>query len=662
MTEKIKMFYDALKRKDYRLARRPLPLDPDASHDRGDEGYMEYLRTILEQSRPLFLDGDEIGFHQSFNKIGRAWANGNYTPDYARIITDGFDETIRRIRESRKHAETEKQKQLADDMIECLVLTADFAEKYRLAAKETGRDRLAAALERIPHKGAETFYEFCVFFKICIFLLRASRTNHVTLGRFDQYAYPFYEADRRRGVSKEELFETLEELFLSLNVDSDIYKGVQTGDNGQSMVLAGFDEQGNYLFNELSDLCLEASRELKLIDPKINLRVGKNTPLEVYIKGTRLTKEGLGFPQYSNDDVVIPGLIALGYAPEDARNYAVAACWEFTIPNCAADRPNLCTMDFPKVVSDAVHEKLTESPDFETLMGHVRRAIEAQCDEIAKTHSNTWGRSLPVDSLFTDGCIESLVGTYDGGSKYHNYGCHGAGISNAADALAAIKKTVYEEKSVTAKELLRALDENFQGHEELRNRLRACPKMGNNDDYVDSVACELMDAFSTSLNGRPNDIGGVFRAGTGSAMEYLRKGKLCPATADGRLAGQPYASSFSPSLDVKTTGLLSVIQSFTKFPLERIINGGPLTIEIHDTVFRNEIGVEKTAELVRQFILLGGHQLQLNAVNRERLLDAQKHPENYPDLIVRVWGWSGYFNELDKEYQDHIIRRLEYQA
>lgn len=136
--------------------------------------------------------------------------------------------------------------------------------------------------------------------------------------------------------------------------------------------------------------------------------------------------------------------------------------------------------------------------------------------------------------------------------------------------------------------------------------------------------------------------------------------KKCPATADGRKAGEAYSSSFSPSLDVKPSGLLSVIQSFTKYDMRKIINGGPLTLEIHDSVLRNDIGIKKTAALVKKFIDLGGHQLQLNSLNRENLIDAQKNPEKYPNLIVRVWGWSGYFNELVREYQDHIIRRTEF--
>ena len=190
--------------------------------------------------------------------------------------------------------------------------------------------------------------------------------------------------------------------------------------------------------------------------------------------------------------------------------------------------------------------------------------------------------------------------------------------------------------------------------------LISSPKMGDNDDYVDSLATEIIQAFSDNMNGRDNGIGGVWRAGTGSAMEYIWRGEECPATADGRRSGEPYSSSFSPSLDVKNNGLLSVIQSFTKYDMKNIINGGPLTVEIHDSVLRSDVGISKVAMLVKTFIALGGHQLQLNSVNRERLLDAQANPEKYPGLIVRVWGWSGYFSELDVKYQNHIIRRVEH--
>jgi len=477
--------------------------------------------------------------------------------------------------------------------------------------------------------------------------------------------FPFYLHDKKRGVSDEALLECLEEFFISLNFDGDLYPGIQLGDNGQSMVLGGYDAEGNEMFNPLSRLCMQASLELNLIDPKINLRVSKKTPLELYELGTRLTKQGLGFPQYLNDDVVVSGLVKLGYDKKDALDYGVAACWEYIVPNCAFDIPNIAIMNFPKVINTAIHEHLLTCSTFDELLQRVAEGIEAECErQIARANTETFPPS-PYLSIYVDGCLEQAQDFPSYPAKYNNFGCHGVGIANAADALAAVKKLVYNgmESSaprIYARQLLNALDKNFEGYDELRRRLLDAPKMGNNDDYVDSIASALMAAFSKSMNNRPNNRGGICRAGTGSAMEYILSSKNVPATADGRKAFEPYGSSFSPALSTKLDGPLSVIQSFTKYDLSDIINGGPLTLELHDATFRNDEGIRKVALLVKAFIDRGGHQLQLNAINRDRLLDAQKHPEKYPNLIVRVWGWSGYFCELDLQYQDHIIKRTEF--
>jgi formate C-acetyltransferase len=532
--------------------------------------------------------------------------------------------------------------------------------KYREKAKELGKTELYEALKVVPMEGAQDYYQATIVMRFLQYILRLDRHSHMTLGRYDQYMKPYYDASVAKGATYDDLLETTELFFISMNIDTDIYSGVQQGDNGQSLVLGGCDEDGNDAFNDLSEICLQASEDLKVIDPKINLRVNKNTPLSLYERGTRLTKQGLGFPQYSNDDVVIPGLIKLGYEPKDAYNYIVAACWEYIIPFCSADIPNKRTLNFPLAVSRAIRENLLSAESFDQLIECAKREISKACDE---NIASVWGyieRGGVKLSIFTDGCIESLTNLWQGGTKYKNFGSHGTGIANAADALAALKKLVFEEKSVTREELLDALEKDFEGYEPLRKRLLACPKMGNNDDYVDSIAGELMSHFGAYLNGKPNGLGGIWRAGTGSAMEYISAAKNCPATADGRHAGTPYGSSFSPSLEFHPDGLLSVIQSFTKHDMTDLINGGPLTLEIHDTVLRNDIGIKKTAALVKAFIDLGGHQLQLNSINRERLIDAREHPEKYPNLIVRVWGWSGRWNELGKEYQDHIIKRVEF--
>ena len=636
MTELVRKMLDQLKSKEYKKLRK--------------EGL----------DHPILLPVDIFGFNFSWKNRQKALHEGNLTPSYKKVLDRGLialrEELSERVLRETDEKKLEYGRRMLDDVDACI----EGCRVMRDIAKEAGNVRLFEALSRAPLYPAESFYEACITLKACAYFLRIRRVPHIGLGRFDQYMYPFYKGDLERGVSAEELFETLEAFFISLNYDTDLYPGVQLGDNGQSIVLGGRNMDGSSAYNELSEACMRASLELSLIDPKVNLRVDKNTPHEIFVLGTELTKQGLGFPQYSNDDVVIPSLISYGYEPEDAYNYVVAACWEFIIPEKGADIPNIGTMNFPLIVSRAVSKHLASCDSFEDFYKKVEEEIACEADEIVTTRNAKPYLDMPLLSFFVEGCIDSLADVFHGGAKYKNYGCHGAGIANATDALAAIKKVVFEDKSVSAKTLVAALDADFAGYEELRNTLVACPKMGNNDDYADTIASMLMDSFSGVLTKYKTPYGGIWRAGTGSAMHYIISAEKCPATADGRHKGEPYSSSFSPSLDIKTAGLLSVIQSFTKYDMKKICNGGPLTIEIHDTMLRNDVGIEKIAALVKIFVEFGGHQLQLNSINRERLLDAQAHPEEHKNLIVRVWGWSGYFCELDTSYQNHIIRRTEY--
>ena len=207
-----------------------------------------------------------------------------------------------------------------------------------------------------------------------------------------------------------------------------------------------------------------------------------------------------------------------------------------------------------------------------------------------------------------------------------------------------------------------ALEDNFSDQESLWNKLKhEAPKFGNDDDFVDDIAITLLNIFSELTAGVSNERGGCFRPGSGSAMYYLWHIKDVGATPDGRRQGEPLSANFSPGLNVKLNGPVSIIKSFSKPDMTRIINGGPLTLELHDTVFRNTSSIRKVSCLVKSYMDMGGQQLQINAVNREQLIEAQKHPELHKNLIVRVWGWSGYFVELDEEYQNHIIQRVELQ-
>ena len=628
------------------------------------------LKYMLDAERPMLFEDDRFGFNRTVQTTPCAMVGetlhkhsmGNITVNYPYALSVGMDTLLFRVNEKLSKCDDAKKKEFYEAMKDAIELCLDFSDKYRDYAKEQGATELYEALCQVPHKGATSFYEACVFMKFIQFTLRCNRNEHITLGGFDKYMLPYFEADLKKGVSDEELFETLEDFFVTLNIDSDTYFGVQQGDNGMSMVLGGRDVEGNDRYNKLSELCMKASMELCLIDPKINLRVDKNTPIERLEFATELTKKGLGFPQYCNDDIVIPGLIKLGYAPEDAHDYTVAACWEFIIPNKSYDIPNLEKVNFPRAIEKAVNQKLVNCESFEDFMKAAKECVEEECHTVAHIMLNKGRGMSPYLSVFVDDCIERGLDASMGGSVYHNDGAHGVGIAPAADAIAAIKKAVFEDKKYTAEEIVAAINANFKGYSELRNYLIGCPKMGNNDEYVDGFADILMDTFVSVFSQYKTRYGGIFRAGTGSAMEYLSSAAKVGATADGRYAKSAFGSSFSPSPIAKLNGPLSCIQSFTRYDLSKIINGGPLTMEIHDNTFRNEDGIKKVAALVKAFIDLGGHQLQLNSINRETLLDAQAHPENHKNLIVRVWGWSGYFNELDVEYQNHIISRTEFMA
>ncbi len=608
------------------------------------------LLADTEAERPLILEDEPIVFTRTVSNIPEIytveeWEEirknhfvhergylSNLSPDYETVLKDG-------LLVLKKKADSFLSRE-----IDAILRLSDA---YRDEARRIGRKDVAEVLERVPRYGASSFREALQLFRIIHYCLWLEGNYHVTCGRFDQYMSPYLQHDlEKKALSVEEALELVKEFFLTFNKDSDTYVGVQQGDNGQSMVLGGMIHGGEEGFNLLSEMCLKASYTNMMIDPKINLRVSARTPMEVFEKGSELTKAGLGFPQYSNDDVVIPGLVRLGYAPEDAANYAVAACWEFIIPKYGFDIANIGALSFPKAVDRALHggKRFDRYQDLEK---EVCLKIREIADEIiAQIHDLYFAPSPLLESLLQP--------------KYYNFGIHGTGLSDAADSLAALNKYVFDENRYTLDQVIDAMDRDFDDAPEMLRLLRyEAPKMGSNDDLPDGISVRLLDSFSEALSGRKNCLGGFYRAGTGSAMFYLRHASEIGASPDGRRKGEPFGANFSPSLFSRTKGPYSVISSFTKQHFQNAINGGPLTMEFSHSVFSAEDGVAKTAALVRSFILKGGHQLQLNSVNPEIMKDAQVHPENHASLIVRVWGWSAYFIELDKEYQDQVIARQE---
>ncbi|MDO4338188.1 MAG: pyruvate formate lyase family protein [Eubacteriales bacterium] len=583
----------------------------------------------------------------------------NINPEYMLLVNAGFDEKRVEISKELENSCTKEKETLLHAMLDVMDSIQKFAECYRKEAEKVGNKVVAETFSKIPAQKPETFLEALQFLRLVHYCLWSSFNYHNTLGRFDQYMFPYFDRERKAGtLTEEEALELLEEFFISCNKDSDLYTGMQQGDNGQSIVLGGLNPDGTESFNELSRLCMQASLELKLIDPKINLRVNKNTPVELYEFGSKLTRQGLGFPQYLNDDVVIPCLKKWGYEDQDAYNYAVAACWEHIIPGRGTDIPNINTMSYVRTIVDTL-EQLPECESFDQYLELVHQSIREQAEVLMNQVKNVYMEPAPLMSLMMQDTIRTGRDVSKG-NYYNNYGFHGAGLSTAVDSLAAIRKYVFEDKMISGADMADMCRNNFRGHEDIQNMLRyEAPKMGNDDDKVDELAVTLLDWFADALEGRTNDQGGIFRAGTGSAMYYVWDSKERMATPDGRREGEELACNYSPSLFIRCDGPVSILKSFAKPNLERVANGGPLTIELSDTMFRNDESIKKVGMFVKSYIDLGGYQMQINAVNREKMLDAKAHPENYRNLIVRVWGWSGYFVELDECYQDHIIKRME---
>ena len=562
----------------------------------------------------------------------------NLCPDYAKVLNKGLMDLGK-----------ENNSYFSRSVQAILELT----RKYETEAYRINRNDLAEILRQVPAYPARTFHEALVSLRIINFAIWVEGEYQISLGRFDQYLYPFYKRDIENGIiTKEKAYELLEEFFLSLNIDDDIYPGVQPGDNGQSLMLGGRTQDGTYLFNDISSMALEASENLKLIDPKINIRVDKHTPAEIYDLGTRLTKVGLGFPQYNNDDVIIKGLVDLGYEYEDAVEYVVAACWEFIIPALAEDVVNIAALSFPKTIDECLHEDLLSAPTYDDFKIAIRNRIEKDTQAIMQSVANLHFVCAPL--------LDGLMNYPDNKPKYINYGMHGVGISTGVDSLTAIENHIYDLQDISKQELIEAVDKNFEGYPEILHKLRyETEKLGSDEQTSNQNLSFLLDCFSSYLNKKPNDKNGIWRAGTGSAMYYLWYAENIGASPDGRRKGEPLSANYSVSLFAQTSPF-SLLNAMTSFDLSKIINGGPLTIEFHSSLFSDEEAIRTVASYVKTFIHKNGHQLQLNAVNADTLKDAQLHPENYPFLIVRIWGWSAYFIELDKPYQDHVIARQEY--
>lgn len=574
-----------------------------------------------------------------------------------------------------------------------------FAHRYAALARskaeaETDEQRRAELIriaqncEWVPENPARNYYEALqsMWFTYCALMLEGWGLG-MSLGRVDQYLYPYYKKDLDSGlITRQFAGELLACLMIQMNGVCNFYSA-ESARNGpgfpmiSNIVVGGVDIRGRCAVNDLSYLILEAEDIVRLTSEDIVVRVNRNTPDEFLIKACDVAKNLHGKFKFISDETSIQMLLSVGKPPEYARDYGVVGCNFPTVSRHSLDLSG-DVHSLPKMLELALNDgkdRLTgkqiglhtgdprKFASYEEVWNAYTAQVEKLISDIYPYHYKA--RELyaeycpqPFQSALTDGCIEKLKDITAGGSEFRVDPIAGGGIVNVADSLAAIKKAVFEEKQITMSELIDALDKDFVGENRIRKILDKCPKFGNDDEYVDSIANEVIVHFSDQAN-KTHPFGGATPAMTGAyATMNIGLGLTVAALPDGRKAGTPLADGgVSPSQGKNVNGATATMNSVAKLDHVRMANGSVLNMRFDSSGLSGRENMQKFADMIRSFCEMGGWLVQFNIISTETLRDAQKNPGNYRDLLVRVATWSAYFVELPPELQDDIIARLEFE-
>jgi formate C-acetyltransferase len=523
-----------------------------------------------------------------------------------------------------------------------------------------------------------------------------SNGHSLSLGRLDQYLYPFYKKDAEAGlVAPEQAKELLSCFWLKLLAVKKVRSWSHTrfsagGPLYQNVTIGGVTREGADAVNELSYLILESVGDMKLTQPNLTVRYHKGMSDDFLRVAIEVIKRGFGMPAFNNDEVIVPGMLKLGVSLEDARDYSAIGCIEVAVPGKWGYRTTgMSFLNLMRVFLAAINGGLdtktgrTFHGGAGTLesFGSFDELMAAWKDQLAYYAKTSVGIDTAIDaaleelvpdilcSTFTDDCVARGKHIKEGGAVYDYVSGLQVGIANLGNSLAAVKKFVFEEKTVAPKVLHDALESDFAGAngELLRLRLlNQAPKYGNDDDYVDSLVVEAYGAYVGEMAKYHNTrygrgpIGCGYYPGTSSISANVPSGSVVPATPDGRRAWTPLAEGCSPTQGTDTHGPTAVFKSIAKLPTMDIFGGVLLNQKLTPQMLSGDGQRDKLIALLRAFFDdLSGWHVQYNIVSRDTLLDAKKNPAKHRDLVVRVAGYSAYFNDLAAETQDDIIARTE---
>jgi formate C-acetyltransferase len=653
---------------------------------------------------------------------------GHHNPNYKKILEKGLGAIIEEAKAFKAGVPVNDRvtKEWYDAVVLALqgggILSKRYAELagYLAGEAETERQKselleIARICRKVPMQGADSFHEALqsVWF---VHTILHSSLNYTSIGRVDQYLWPYYKKDLESGViSKSYARELLgsflvkfnervqlnndhienhftfgdwsqggdpdlETTHLKMSNDEEYTYGQSSNHWLQNCIVSGITPEGKDGSNDLSYMIIDLVNELDLINPLVSVRLHRDSPDEIYKTVAKALAKGGAQPTIFNDDTVIPGMVKhLGIPLEDARDYSNDGCWE-TLPQGRTEfayghievllslesllgrGKSMLNGNPIGPNSGDLSQYDTFDKLFQAFKEQVRDRIDLAVENKLKYYDEVHKIApVPFLSGIMDDCIKQGKDMTCKGARYRLYSPLVTGFSHCIDSLAVIKRVVYEEKKISLEKLAEILKKNWEGEEQLRQYcLNRVPKYGNDDDYVDHIGVDFLTWYCDYFdewNARVDWI--TFAPGIGTFENYPRLGYVCGASADGRLSQAPIASNFSPSVGMDRNGPTAVLKSATKFDLRRVNDGCPVDIRMSFTDYENE-GSRVLKDYIKSFIRLGGNILTISKVSTEVLKAAQQDPVKYNSLRVRLGGLTAYFVQICKPQQDEYIKRTEH--
>lgn len=663
---------------------------------------------LLPEEVSVFMETGVFGMEGKLNA-----GDAHLAVNYEKILAfglKGYEERVKDLKEKLDLTDPDSIDKNIFYKAVLIVIEAvhQFAQRYsklaqELADREKDSKRKAELLEisricaKVPYEPATSFYEAVQSVWFIQLILQIESNGHsLSYGRFDQYMYPYYIKDiQEKVITKDEALELLTCLWIKTLTINKVRSQAHTLSSAgspmyQNVTIGGQTPDKKDVVNELSFVVLQSVAQTRLTQPNLTVRYHKNINKAFFDDCIEVMKLGFGMPALNNDEIIIPSFINWGVKEEDAYNYSAIGCVETAVPGKWGYRcTGMSYINFPRVLLCAMNDgvDLTTGKRFTKGYGYFKdmKSYEELLSAWDKTVREMTRYSVIVEnaidkaserdvpdilcSALTDDCIGRGKTIKEGGAVYDFISGLQVGIANMADSLAAIKKLVFEEKKITPTQLWNAILDDFQSDENKKIQamlIDEVPKYGNDIDYVDNLVVEAYDSYLDEIKKYPNTryhrgpIGGIRYGGTSSISANVGQGMGTMATPDGRNAYEPLAEGCSPAHNADKNGPTAVFKSVAKLPTEKITGGVLLNQKMTPQMLSTEENKQKLEMLIRAFFnRLHGYHIQYNIVSRETLIDAQKHPEKHKDLIVRVAGYSAFFNVLSKKTQDDIIGRTE---